>query len=114
MRSKGLKQARNKLCATRPRTGPTFFQDFAPLEASLASGAKTEGVVITPEHLIAELHLTPRFVCQIERRYRIMLPWFVPAYAILKRHGLMPSARTSWEGWLKRYRKRRAEVTMGN
>lgn len=108
-----MKRVRSKRRAARPRIGTSqaFFRDFAPLEASLAHGAKAGGTVMTPEQMIVELNLTPRLVRRLERRYRILFPWFAPTYAILKRHDLTPSARTSWEGWLKSYRKRRTEAS---
>lgn len=113
MCAKGLKRVRNKRRAARPRNGTSqvFFRDFAPLEASLGRGAKAGSTVMTPEQMIVELHLTPRLVRRLERRYRILFPWFAPTYTILVRHGLLPSARTDWEGWLKSYRKRRTEAS---
>lgn len=115
MRSTCLKRAKNKQSSASPRArgSRNFIRDFAPLEAALARSTKIGGSVMTPEQMIVELHLTPPLVRRIECQYWIRLPWFVPAYAILKRHRLMPSARTRWEGWLKSYRQRRTEAKIG-
>lgn len=109
MRAKGLKQERSKPRPDRPCSGTprTFLRDFAPLEAALARSTPNRGTVMTPERMIVELHLTPPLVRRIEQRYRILFPWFATAYAILKRHDLLPATRTPWKDWLKRYRRRR-------
>lgn len=109
MRAKGLKRKGSRSRPAGPRSGTprTFLRDFAPLEAALVRSAPNRGTVMTPEQMIIELHLTPPLVRRIERQYRIQFPWFAPAYTILKRHDLLPTTRTLWKDWLKRYRRRR-------
>jgi len=96
------------------RCKASFRADFAALEKNLRQERKIGrgAVVMTPERMIVELGLTPKLVPAVEKHYGITLHWFAPAYAAMRRHGLLAAPRTkSWDEWIALYRAR-ADMAM--
>lgn len=82
-----------------------FVSDFQPLERELKHGNSC-----SVEQMIVELRLTARKVEKIRRVTGYYCHWFAPAYAAMRRHGLLWPRDRSWERWLLRYRARRKAV----
>lgn len=85
-----------------------FTADFAGLEKALA-----QGVGHPIERLILDLNFTPKDVRTIERYFGTKLSWFAPAYAALRRHGLL-KPHVDWGQWLKLYRKKQQLLSRKN
>lgn len=101
----------------RKRSKPSFRSDFSALEKNLRQERKfgPGAVVMTPERMIIELGLTPKLATQVEKHYGVTLRWFAPAYAAMRRHGLLAAPRTkSWDEWIAKYRERADAALKGD
>ncbi len=90
----------------------TLAGDFAALEMTLRREAELPNrtTIMSPDRMVVELRLTPEKARDIEARGGIDLRWVDPVYSAMKRHGLYPERRTSWETWLKKYHQRRLQL----
>lgn len=78
--------------------------DFKELERALRWEKRTGGVMMTPERMVIELHLTPRRFAAMAPGVRQSLRWYTTTYAALVRHNLLPRRPTTWDKWLRKYR----------
>lgn len=105
MQLRDLAQTRFVVQASKPSVVP-FLRDFQCFEKEIAAG-----VSCPVERMIVELRLTPRRAAQIQRRLNVSFHWVAPAYAVMKKHGLLPMTN-SWSDWLTRYCAKKCQVLL--